>query len=58
MSASTIVVQVAAVWSDSTIARPIDWRMRDSVPAGVVATSAGRSKRGARFFGGAGSSGL
>ena len=30
MSASTIVVQVAAVRSDSTMARPIDARMRDS----------------------------
>ena len=25
-----IVVHVAAVWSESTIARPIDWRMRES----------------------------
>ena len=63
MSASTIVVQVAAVCSDSTIARPIDWRMRESgaEPACIGAGSAagaGCPKRGLRFLGAAGSSGL
>ena len=41
MSASTIVVHVAAVRSDSTIARPIDWRMRESGAADPAATGAG-----------------
>ena len=62
MSASTIVVQVAAVCSDSTIARPIDRRMRDNgaEPACIGAGSgsaAGCPKRGLRFLGAVGSSG-
>ena len=51
MSASTIVVQVAAVRSDSTIAFPIDCRIRDS-----GAAPAGAASR--RRFGGTGWSGL
>ena len=60
-SASTTVVQVAAVCSDSSIREPIAWRMRDSgaAPAAIGAGSAaaGASKRGLRVFAGAGSSG-
>ena len=58
MSASTIVVHVAAVCSDSTIARPIDWRMRDSGPLPARPPARARANRGARFFGATGSSGL
>ena len=72
MSASAIVVHVAAVCSDCTIRLPIAWRMRESgwpatrssaAGAGAAATGAafGTSstllKRGSRFFAGAGSSG-
>ena len=59
-SASTTVVHVAAVWSDSSIRAPIDWRMRESgaLPAAAGAGSAaGASKRGLRVLAGAGSSG-
>jgi hypothetical protein len=58
MSASTIVVHVAAVRSDSTIARPIDCRIRESgaAPAAAGAGSA-PPNRGARRFGATGSSG-
>ena len=58
MSASTIVVHVAAVCSDSTIARPIDCRMREEGPAGDGLGAGSGANRGARFFGGTGSSGL
>jgi hypothetical protein len=67
-SASTIVVQVAAVCSDCSIRAPIACRMRDSgaLPAAAGAGSgsgadagsaAGASKRGLRVLGAAGSSG-
>jgi hypothetical protein len=64
MSASITVVHVAAVCSDSSMCRPIDWRMRDSGPLCTgprSPTCAGAAsvapKRGSRFFGGAGASG-
>ncbi len=65
MSASAIVVQVAAVCSDCTIREPIAWRIRESgwptpVAAGAGAalgTSSMRPIRGRRCLGATGSSG-
>ena len=54
-----IVVHVAAVCSDSIIARPIDWRMRESGSPSPVGAARGRradARRGLR--GAAGASGL
>ena len=58
MSASMIVVHVAAVWSESTIARPIDWRIRESGCPSPVGAGSARPSLDFGLRGAAGASGL